>query len=165
MMSWWWADEELMKSWWRVDEEMMKSWWRADEELMKSWWRADEELVWFGVEFSPFSPVWTVRPISGTDGMDGRLSRFDGLLRAPTVLIIEWCKLRWTSVEIIPTKMVHMCTSFFETKFCQSFQSWVAFSGSPKILWMDLELWDGMKMNDTWGKRQLFCRDGIREQH
>ena len=30
----------------------------------------------------------TIRPISGWDGwMDGRLSPFDGLLRAPTVLI------------------------------------------------------------------------------
>ena len=55
---------------------------------MYSVWSASVNLNLFQISIEWFS---TLKPISGGmgwDGMDGRLSPFDGLLRAPTVLII-----------------------------------------------------------------------------
>ena len=50
------------------------------------------EIFWICLRLLQNTIEWfrTLRPISGgMDGWDGRLSPFDGLLRAPTVLIIK----------------------------------------------------------------------------
>ena len=64
-------------------------------------------LVWDLFQFT-IEGFRTIRPISGMDGMgwdgwDGRLSPFDGMLRAPTVLIIS---LR--SFELYKTNILYV---------------------------------------------------------